>query len=96
MIYVIYFMHALFQGFWPDGIYTAATDEALVWDIKFAKSLGYNMLRKHIKVEPDRCKAFIAASGFPIVGLLSPKCKCLYLHFDLSVFWHFSFPDADP
>ena len=39
----------LWQGFWPDGIYTAPTDEALQHDIKFAKSLGYNLLRKHIK-----------------------------------------------
>lgn len=38
------------QGFWPDGVYTAPTDEALASDIKFAKSLGMNLLRKHIKV----------------------------------------------
>lgn len=42
------------QGYWPDGIYTAPTDEALKSDIVAAKRLGYNMLRKHIKVEPDR------------------------------------------
>ena len=38
------------QGFWPDGVYTAPTDEALESDIKFTKSLGMNLLRKHIKV----------------------------------------------
>ena len=37
-------------GFWPDGVYTAPTDEALESDIKFTKSLGMNLLRKHIKV----------------------------------------------
>ena len=42
------------QGYWPDGLYTAPTDEALAYDIRMAKSMGYNMLRKHIKVEPLR------------------------------------------
>ncbi|MEI8041883.1 MAG: glycoside hydrolase family 2 TIM barrel-domain containing protein [Verrucomicrobiota bacterium] len=42
------------QGFWPDGIYTAPTDEALRWDIAEMKRLGFNMVRKHIKVEPAR------------------------------------------
>ena len=42
------------QGFWPDGIYTAPTDEALRWDIAEMRRLGFNCVRKHIKVEPDR------------------------------------------
>lgn len=42
------------QGYWPDGLYTAPTDEALVYDIIKTKELGYNMIRKHIKVEPAR------------------------------------------
>lgn len=42
------------QGYWPDGGYTAASDDALIYDIVTAKSLGYNMLRKHIKIEPLR------------------------------------------
>jgi len=42
------------QGFWPDGIYTAPTDEALRWDIQEMKRLGFNVVRKHIKVEPAR------------------------------------------
>jgi len=42
------------QGFWPDGIYTAPTDEALAFDLKAHKQLGFNAVRKHIKVEPDR------------------------------------------
>lgn len=44
----------LMQGFWPDGKYTAPTDEALLYDIQAAKLMGANVLRKHIKVEPDR------------------------------------------
>ncbi len=42
------------QGFWPDGIYTAPTDEALRFDIEITKKLGFNCTRKHVKVEPDR------------------------------------------
>jgi hypothetical protein len=42
------------QGWWPDGLYTAPTDEALRYDIETLKQLGCNMMRKHVKVEPDR------------------------------------------
>lgn len=42
------------QGFWPDGVYTAPTDAALKSDIDTMKQLGFNMARKHVKVEPDR------------------------------------------
>ncbi len=50
-----YFHNGLLdQGYWPDGLYTAPTDEALQCDILTAKESGFNMLRKHIKVEPLR------------------------------------------
>ena len=42
------------QGFWPDGIYTAPTDSALRFDLVKMKEFGFNMVRKHIKVEPYR------------------------------------------
>jgi len=42
------------QGFWPDGLYTAPTDEALAFDIKAIKAMGFNTIRKHIKIEPAR------------------------------------------
>jgi beta-galactosidase/beta-glucuronidase len=42
------------QGWWPDGLYTAPTDEALKYDIEVTKKLGFNMARKHVKAEPDR------------------------------------------
>ena len=42
------------QGFWPDGIYTAPTDEALKFDIEETKRLGFNVTRKHVKIEPER------------------------------------------
>lgn len=40
------------QGWWPDGLYTAPTDEALKFDIVKTKEMGFNMIRKHVKVEP--------------------------------------------
>ncbi|MFJ7996270.1 PA14 domain-containing protein [Streptomyces sp. NPDC096310] len=49
-----FLMATLDQGFWPDGLHTAPTDEALAYDLKTHKKLGYNSVRKHIKVEPDR------------------------------------------
>jgi hypothetical protein len=42
------------QGWWPDGLYTAPTDEALRYDIQKTKDYGFNMIRKHVKVEPAR------------------------------------------
>ena len=42
------------QGYWPDGLYTAPSDEAMIHDIETMRSLGFNLLRKHIKVEPLR------------------------------------------
>ena len=42
------------QGYYPDGLYTAPSDEAMIYDITLMKRMGFNMLRKHIKVEPMR------------------------------------------
>jgi glycosyl hydrolase family 2 len=50
----IFNLGVLDQGFWPDGIYTAPTDAALKFDIQAAKAMGFNTIRKHIKIEPDR------------------------------------------
>jgi beta-galactosidase/beta-glucuronidase len=50
-----YFQYGpLDQGWWPDGLYTAPSDEALAYDIKKTKEFGFNMIRKHVKVEPAR------------------------------------------
>ncbi|MGO1508396.1 MAG: glycoside hydrolase family 2 protein [Microbacterium sp.] len=49
-----FLLSTLDQGYWPDGVYTAPTDEALAWDIRATKDLGFNTIRKHIKVEPQR------------------------------------------
>ena len=49
-----YFFHGLLdQGYWPEGIYTPATPEAYARDIRSMKALGFNTLRKHIKIEPE-------------------------------------------
>lgn len=50
----IFQMGPLDQGWWPDGLYTAPSDEALLFDIRTMKELGFNMVRKHIKTEPAR------------------------------------------
>ena len=42
------------QGYWPDGLYTAPSDEAFIFDIREMKKTGFNMVRKHIKIEPQR------------------------------------------
>lgn len=42
------------QGYWPDGLYTAPSDDALIFDIQTMKDMGFNMMRKHIKIEPQR------------------------------------------
>jgi hypothetical protein len=51
---ILFHMSTLDQGFWPDGIHTAPTDAALRFDLEQHKVLGFNTVRKHIKVEPDR------------------------------------------
>jgi hypothetical protein len=50
----VFMMATLDQGFWPDGLHTAPTDAALAYDLRVHKRLGFNAVRKHIKVEPDR------------------------------------------
>ncbi len=50
----IFHLGLLDQGWWPDGLYTAPTDEALAFDIAAQKAMGLNTIRKHVKVEPAR------------------------------------------
>ncbi|KAM4058810.1 glycosyl hydrolases family 2, sugar binding domain-containing protein [Hirsutella rhossiliensis] len=49
----VFLFGTLDQGYWPDGLYTPPSREAMIYDLKMLKSLGFNMVRKHIKVEPD-------------------------------------------
>ncbi|MDP6119312.1 MAG: sulfatase-like hydrolase/transferase [Planctomycetota bacterium] len=50
----IFMAGPLDQGYWPDGIYTAPTDEALKFDLEMTKKFGFNTTRKHVKIEPAR------------------------------------------
>ena len=47
-------MGTLDQGYWPDGLYTPPSEEAMIFDINKLKDLGFNTIRKHVKVEPYR------------------------------------------
>lgn len=49
-----YNLGVLDQGYWPDGLYTAPTDAALKFDVQAIKAMGFNTIRKHVKVEPER------------------------------------------
>ena len=51
------------QGWWPDGLYTAPCDEALAYDIRKTKDFGFNMIRKHVKVEPARWYTYCDRMG---------------------------------
>ncbi len=51
------------QGYWPDGLYTPPTDEAMRKDVELVKRLGFNMLRKHLKVEPARYYHYCDRTG---------------------------------
>ena len=62
------FLHGpLDQGFWPDGLYTAPTDEALRYDLEVTKRLGFNAVRKHVKVEPERWYYWCDTLGLAVI-----------------------------
>ena len=50
----IFNMGVLDQGYWPDGLYTPPSEEAMIYDINKLKELGFNTIRKHVKIEPYR------------------------------------------
>jgi hypothetical protein len=54
------------QGFWPDGLYSAPSYEALRWDLEKTKELGFNMVRKHIKIEPARWYYYCDSIGLMV------------------------------
>jgi hypothetical protein len=55
------------QGFWPDGLYTAPTDAALKFDLQAIKALGFNTVRKHIKIEPERWYMYCDRIGLMVL-----------------------------
>ena len=62
------------QGFWPEGVYTAPTDQALQYDLLLTKTLGFNMVRKHLKVEPQRWYYWADQLGI-LVWQEMPSCN---------------------
>lgn len=90
-----FLMGVLDQGYWPDGLYTAPSDQALIYDITAMKELGFNMLRKHIKVESARwyyhcdrlgmivCQDMVnggSAYHMPVISYLPTLCPRLSAH----------------
>lgn len=63
---VVFPLGPLDQGWWPDGLYTAPSDEALRFDVEMTKALGFTVTRKHIKVEPARWYYHADHLGLPI------------------------------
>ena len=72
----IFMYGPLDQGWWPDGLYTAPTDEALLSDVVLTKELGFNTIRKHIKVEPARWYYHCDRQG--IIVWQDMPCLALY------------------
>ena len=62
----IFHLGPLDQGWWPDGLLTPPSDEAMLFDIEFLKSAGFNMIRKHIKIEPRRYYAHCDRVGMMV------------------------------
>ena len=104
-----FLMGVLDQGYWPEGLYTAPSDEALIYDITAMKSLGFNMLRKHIKVENTRwyyhcdrlgmivCQDMINGGSeyhMPLINYLPTLCPSLSSHIKDSHYAMFSRTDA--
>ena len=63
------------QGYWPDGLYTAPTDEALKFDIQKTKDWGFNMIRKHMKVEPARWYYYCDVIGLMVWQDMPSICR---------------------
>jgi len=86
------------QGFWPDGLYTAPTDEALRFDIEAVRKLGCNMVRKHVKIEPQRWYYWCDKLGLlvwqdMVSGKNSETGRRLYEHeLQLMIEQHFNHP----
>ncbi len=63
----VFLMGTLDQGWWPDGLLTPPSEEAMAFDIQTLKKLGFNMMRKHIKVEPARYYSLCDKMGLMVV-----------------------------
>ena len=88
-----YFQYGpLDQGWWPDGLYTAPTDEALKFDLVKTKDFGYNMIRKHIKVEPARWYYYCDQLGIVVWQDMPSLGAHMGSHWEM---WKWSLPEYD-
>ena len=86
----VFMLGPLDQGYWPDGLYTPPTEAAMLYDLQVTKQLGFNMVRKHVKVEPQRWYAacdrlgLIVWQDMPNGGKpVGEKTSALAMHFGL-------------
>ena len=88
-----YFQYGpLDQGWWPDGLYTAPTDEALKFDLVKTKDFGYNMIRKHIKVEPARWYYYCDQLGIVVWQDMPSLGAHMGSHWEM---WKWALPEYD-
>jgi beta-galactosidase/beta-glucuronidase len=71
----LFMIGPLDQGWWPDGLYTAPTDAALRWDVELTRKLGFNLARKHVKVEPARWYYHCDQLGLMVWQDLPSACR---------------------
>lgn len=85
----IFQLGPLDQGYWPDGLYTAPTDEALRFDLEQIDKMGFNMVRKHIKVEPMRWYHHCDRLGLAVwQDMPCGPVKLPFSAFSASMAWH--------
>ena len=88
-----YFQYGpLDQGWWPDGLYTAPTDDALKFDLVKTKDFGYNMIRKHIKVEPARWYYYCDQLGIVVWQDMPSLGAHMGSHWEM---WKWALPEYD-
>lgn len=85
------------QGYWSDGLLTPPSNQALEWDIKLVKSMGFNMLRKHIKIEPLRWYYHCDKEGILVwQDMVSGGSKYNFLYIGLLAFFEYHIKDNTP
>ncbi len=92
-----YFLSGLLdQGYFPDGGLTPPSDQAMIDDIQFAKDMGFNMLRKHIKLEPMRWYYHCDRLGMIVFqDFINGGDRCKLFYFALAPFFPFNFKDTE-
>lgn len=85
------------QGYWSDGLLTPPSNQALEWDVKLVKSMGFNMLRKHIKIEPLRWYYHCDKEGILVwQDMVSGGSKYNFLYIGFLAFFEYHIKDNTP